>query len=124
MLDGVAHNEAVSASATITLDGLTDGKSYIAQFFIGDEREDTYGDNTEGRYINGDYRIKGGANTSSPAFLMPIRSFVGTWVADGTDQEFTIINTDFAPRGQNVSLNAVQWRNFVPPADGTVLIIK
>ena len=116
LLDGFAHNNGTSASTTITLDGLESAQSYIAQFFIGDEREATLGDITEGRYLNGNYTITGGTNTSDEAFVMPIHSFVGTWVADATTQAFTITNTDSSPRNAFVLLNAAQWREVAVPA--------
>ena len=111
LLDGTcaAKNLTVLDSVTITLDGLESGKSYIAQFFIGDQREAANDGNPDGRYLDGNYKITGGANTSDAAHIMPIHSFVGTWVADATTQEFTITNIPGQKTGRAL-LNAAQWR--------------
>lgn len=119
LLDGTSSG---AAATTITLDGLVDGKSYIAQFFIGDQREATNDGNPNGRYLDGNYKITGGANTSSDAWIMPIHSFVGTWVADATTQEFTITNTGGAKTNAAL-LNAAQWRQVPEPSSMGLLAL-
>lgn len=120
LLDGTSFSG--DASTTITLDNLEIGKTYLAQFFIGDQREAANDGNPDGRYLDGNYKITGGANTSDAAHIMPIHSFVGTWVADGTTQEFTITNTGGAKTNAAL-LNAAQWRQVPEPSSMGLLAL-
>ncbi|MDB6019147.1 MAG: Extracellular serine protease precursor [Pedosphaera sp.] len=109
MLTGGDYNSA--ATATVTLNHLTFGHGYVAQFWVGDWRNiNTVRNET----------IKGSASDNiTPALAFQVGSsgsgtyVIGSFTASATTQTFTLTPGGSSPSAQ---INALQLRDLTPPA--------
>ncbi len=115
LLDSVSYGGGTSTS--IDLGSFIVGKTYQIQVFYTDQRPGsttralTLGSSTGGSTVN----VKADSNSATTS---PYGQYViGTWTADGTDPDLTIVTQGFA----NAHVTALQVRDITVPEPSVML---